>query len=118
MTTKQILNLDCRKREDQEKIQKVLRQIKPLSRYSDGCDIPLYAIEKVITIICKKYGMRIREIIPDMHGNEQNIIWEATLQSEKNFKNIGCVYGISMYELLAKAAILMYAEVKKRKERR
>lgn len=113
MNTKQVLNLDCRKREDQEIIQKVLRQIKPLSRYSDECDIPLSAIEKAITIMCKKYCMRIREIIPDMYGNEQNIIWRATVQNEKNFKEIGCVYGISMYELFAKAAICMYAEVKK-----
>lgn len=112
MTTKQILNLDCRKEESQEIIQRVLRQIKPLSRYSDECDIPLSAIEKVLLIMCKKYGMRLCEIIPGS-GNDDHIIWSATLSNDKNFKVIDHVYGISLYELLAKAAIRLYAEVKK-----
>lgn len=113
MTTKQILNLDYRKEESQEIIQRVLRQIKPLSKYSDECDIPLSAIEKAIFIMCKKYNMRIREITPDLSGNEQHAIWRATLANDKNFKVIDSVYGISLYELFAKAAIRLYAEVKK-----
>lgn len=113
MTTKEVLNLDCRQEENQAIIQKVLRQIKPLSKYSDECDIPLSAIEKAITIMCKKYKLRIREITPDLSGNEQNTIWHATISSDKNFKVLDSVYGISMYELFAKAAIRLYAEVKK-----
>lgn len=113
MTTKQILNLDYRKEESQEIIQRVLRQIKPLSRYSGECEIPLSAIEKAVTVMCKKYSMRIREIVPDLSSNEQNTIWRATLTNDKNFKVIDSVFGISMYELFAKAAICLYAEVRK-----
>lgn len=113
MTTKQVMNLDCRQEENQEIIQRVLKQIKPLSRYSDECEIPLSAIEKAITIMCKKYNMRIRDIYPDHSGNDQCIIWRMTLMNDKNFKVIDSVYGISMYELFAKAAIRLYAEVKK-----
>ena len=51
MKTEDIINLDCRKEENKEIIQKVLRKIKPLSRYPDGCDIPFEAIEKAITVM-------------------------------------------------------------------
>ncbi len=113
MTTKQILNLDYRKEESQEIIQRVLRQIKPLSRYSDECEIPLSAIEKAISVMCKKYPVQINGIYPDCSANEQHTIWKMVIANSKNFKVIDSVYGISMYELFAKAAICLYAEVKK-----
>lgn len=113
MTTKQIINLDYREEENQEIIQKVLRQIKPLSRYSDECEIPFSAIEKAITVMCKKYCMRIREFTPDVWANDEHTIWRATLINETNLKTIDMVYGISLYEVFAKCAIRLYAEVKK-----
>lgn len=113
MTTKEILNLDYRKGESQEIIQKVLRQIKPLSKYSDEYDVPLSAIEKAISVMCKKYPVQINGIYPDCFGNERSIIWRMVLANSKNFKQIDCIYGISLYELFAKAAIRLYAEVKK-----
>ena len=113
MSTKQLLNLDCRKEENQKIIQKVLRQIKPLSRYSDEENIPFSALEKVITIMCKKYCMRIAELTPDVLANDKHIIWKAKLINETNSKTIDNVYGVSFYEVLAKSAIRLYAEVKK-----
>ena len=55
MKTEQILNLDYRKEESQEIIQKVLRKIKPLSKYSDESNIPIEAIEKLIRVLVQKY---------------------------------------------------------------
>lgn len=117
MSTKQVLNLDCRKEENQKIIQKVLRQIKPLSKYSDEENIPFSAIEKAITVMCKKYCMRIGELTPDVLANDKHIIWKAKLINETNSKIIDNVidnvYGISLYEVFAKSAIRLYAEVKK-----
>lgn len=113
MTTNQIINLDYREKENQEIIQKVLRQIKPLSRYSDECEIPFSALEKAITVMCKKYCMRIREFTPDVWANDEHTIWRATLINETNLKTIDMVYGFSLYEVFAKCAIRLYAEVKK-----
>ena len=113
MSTKQLLNLDCRKEENQKIIQKVLRQIKPLSRYSDEENIPFSALEKAITIMCKKYCMRIAELTPDVLANDKHIIWKAKLINETNSKTIDNVYGVSFYEVLDKSAIRLYAEVKK-----
>lgn len=113
MTTNQVINLDYRYKENQEIIQKVLRQIKPLSKYSDECEIPFSALEKAITVMCKKYMMRVREFTPDVWANDNHTIWRATLINETNLKTIDMVYGITLYEVFAKSAIRLYAEVKK-----
>lgn len=111
MKTEDILNLDLRKEENKEIIQKVLKLIKPLSRFSG--EIPFEGIEKAIVIMSKKYKMRIRDITPDVWSNENNTIWRAVIINEENLKTMGVIYGISLYELFAKTAILMYAEVRK-----
>lgn len=113
MNTKQILNLDYREPENQEIIQKVLRQIKPLSRFSEENDIPLSAIERAISVMCKKYNIRVSNIVSDVYGNDTFIIWSACIITEHNYKTAETVHGISMYELMSKAAIALYAEVKK-----
>ena len=113
MTTKEIINLDFREKENQEIIQKVLRQIKPLSRYSDECEIPFSALEKAITVMCKKYMMRINNLTPDVWSNNTYTIWRARLINETNLKTIDEVFGITLYEVFAKCAIRLYAEVKK-----
>lgn len=113
MTTKQVINLDCREEENQEIIQKVLRQIKPLSRYSDEEDIPFSALEKAITVMCKKYMLQVHDLTPDMWANNEYTIWRAWLINETNLKTIDMVYGVTLYEVFAKIAIRLYAEVKK-----
>lgn len=113
MTTNQVINLDCKEKENQEIIQKVLRQIKPLSRYSDEEDIPFSAIEKAITVMCKKYMMRVNQLVPDMWANNEYTVWRAWLINDTNLKTIDNVYGITLYEVFAKIAIRLYAEVKK-----
>ena len=113
MKTEDIINLDCRKEESQEIIQKVLRKIKPLSRYPDGCDIPFEAIEKAITVMCKKYCLRIKELVPDIWSNKNNIIWRAVIINDTNLETVELVYGITLYEVFAKITIRIYAEVRK-----
>lgn len=113
MTTKQILELDFRDEENQEIIQKVLRQIKPLSKYSDEEDIPFDAVEKAIVVMSKKYNMRIRDFVPDVWANKTETIWRATLIDDTNLSTISLVYGICLYEVFAKCAIQMYAMVRK-----
>ena len=113
MTTKEVMNLDCRKEENRKIIQKVLKQIKPLSRYSDEEEIPFEAIEKAIVVMSKKYNMRVREFTPDVWSNKDHTIWRATLINETNYKTIDNVFGITLYEVFAKIAIRLYTEVKR-----
>lgn len=113
MTTNQILQLDYRKDENKRQIQKVLRLIKPLSKYSVEKDVPLWAIEKAITVMSKKYQMHIAHIYFDIYANDEATVLKATIYNDKKLRMIQLVYGLSIYELLAKCAICMYAEVKR-----
>lgn len=111
MKTEQILNLDYRKEESQEIIQKVLRKIKPLSKYPDGSNVPLEAIEKLIRVLVQKY-----EITPQwmtMSYFEPTLgIYSIGIKTTTDHKWLGTVYGMCLYEVFAKLAIKMYSEVK------
>lgn len=112
MKTEQILRLDYREEESKEIIQKVLRKIKPLSKYSDEYgDIPLEAIEKLIRVLYQKY-----EITPQwmsMSLNEPIVnIYSIGVKTTTDHKWLGTVYGMCLYETFAKLAIKMYSEIK------
>jgi hypothetical protein len=112
VTTKELLNLDCREDGSIELLQKALRLIPPLAKY-DTEDIPVHKIEKAITVLTKKYNMRIRELVPDVWANEKEVIWRSTIINDNNLATAQIVYGISLYECLAKTAICMYSLRKK-----
>ena len=111
MKTEQILKLDYRKEESQEIIQKVLRKIKPLSKYPDESNVPIEAIEKLIRVLVKKY-----EITPQwmtMSYFEPIFgIYSIDVKTTTEHKWLGTVYGMCLYEVFTKLAIKMYSEVK------
>lgn len=111
MKTEQILNLDYRKEENRKIIQRVLRKIKPLSKYSDETDIPIEAIEKLIRVLTQKY-----EIMPqwmNMSYFEPILgIYSISIKTTTNHEWLGTVYGMCLYEVFAKLAIKMYSDVK------
>jgi len=111
MKTEQILNLDYRKEENREIIQKVLRKIKPLSKYSDEINVPIEAIEKLVRVMVQKY-----EITPQwmsMSYFEPVLgIYSISVKTTTDHKWLGTVYGMCLYEVFAKLAIKMYADIK------
>lgn len=114
MTTQQILNLNTRKNpEANEIIQKVLRKIKPLSKYEDmEEDIPLELVEKVIHTIVGKYHVGIQWISHESRLSIPEIYWSVSIKSTDAHKWLGSIQGATMYELLAKTAIKLYVLVK------
>lgn len=111
MKTEQILNLDYRKEESKEIIQKVLRKIKPLSKYSEEDQVPLEAIEKLIRVLCQKY-----EIMPQWmnmtYNNDTLSIYSIGVKTTTKHEWLGNVYGMCLYETFAKLAIKLYSEIK------
>lgn len=111
MKTEQILNLDYRKEENREIIQKVLRKIKPLSKYSDEINVPIEAIEKLVRVMVQKY-----EITPQwmsMSYFEPVLgIYSISVKTTTDHRWLGTVYGMCLYEVFAKLAIKMYADIK------
>lgn len=104
-----ILNLDCREDKDNETLQKHLKKMKPFMKYKDIEDVPFYKVEKLINVLSKKYNMRVRDISPDIWSNDKEVIWHVTLINDGNLHVCGIVYGLSLYEVLAKVAIYMYS---------
>lgn len=113
MTTNQVIQLDCREQENRETIQRVLRQIKPLSKCSEEFDVPFEKVEKAIVVMSKKYNIRVRDFVPDVWSNKDNTIWRATIIDDTTLQTISLVYGLTLYEVFAKVAIVMYAQVRK-----
>ena len=111
MKTEQILNLDYRKEESQEIIQKVLRKIKPLSKYSDESNIPIEAIEKLIRVLVQKYEITPQWMSMSYFDNSFGI-YSIGIKTTTDHKWLGTVYGMCLYEMFAKLAIKMYSEVK------
>jgi len=111
MKTKDILNLDYRKEESQEIIQKVLRKIKPLSKYSEEERLPLEAIEKLIRVLCQKYEITPQWMIMSFYEPILGI-FSIGVKTTTDHKWLGTVYGMCLYEVFAKLAIKMYSEIK------
>lgn len=110
MTTDDILNLDCNEEKNQKILQKVLRKVKPLSKCSDEY-VPIELLEKVIKKISLKYDISIHCICPDVSSSSSGIIWKVNIIN-KNFKTLKNVFGITMYECLAKTTIYMYSKTR------
>lgn len=110
MKTEQILNLDYREDENKETIQKVLRKIKPLSKYSDEI-VPLEAIEKTIKVITNKYEIAPQWMTMAYHESILGI-YSIGVKTTVDHKWLGTVYGMCLYETFAKLAIKMYSEIR------
>ena len=109
MKTEQILDLDYRIEENKATIAKVLAKIPPLAEYDE---VPLEALEKVLAYITKKYAIMIQYICPTyVKGNDP--IYCVSLKIVEPYQWLGNVYGQCLYEVIAKTAIKMYAEVRK-----
>lgn len=112
MKTDEILNLDYRNEEAKETIQKVLRKIKPLSKYSDEYDsVPLEAIEKLIRVLYQKYEITPQWMTMSLHESAVNV-YSIGVKTTTDHKWLGTVYGMCLYEVFAKLAIKMYSEIK------
>ncbi len=116
MKTEQILNLDYRKEENQKIIQKVLRQIKPLSKFSDEDEkqIPIELLEKTVSVLTNKYEITPQWIICGYRNSVPGCIgyYSVGVKTTTDHKWLGDVNGCTIYELFAKLVIKMYAHVR------
>ena len=113
MNIEEILNLDCSDGTDE--LIEELTNIKPLRKalLREG-DIKIEYIEKVIRLIDKKYNFGIRSLVPDCGSNSNNIVWRATILDYKSINIMKHIFGLTLYEVMAKVAIYMYYKSKHR----
>lgn len=118
MKTEEILNLDCNKEENKNKINKMLwkiKVVKNLTKHGVGLYHTLNCeqLEQVLHGICIRYNFMIQNISPYYEDNK----FKFYLVSLKHGSEwIGNVYAVSMWEVLAKSIIKIYSEIMKERK--
>ena len=108
MKTSEILELDYREPSDKRTIQKVLKQIGPLSKHN-GDEVPVRLLERCIQVLSRKYDFVV-SIHLDPQSNKDTPIWRCSVIRYGQSVTAGTnVWGTSVYEVLAKANIVMYS---------
>lgn len=110
MKTEEILNIDCRKKGGREKVESFLLKVKPLKkRIKDGEEITHEVLEVVLHGISAKYGYCVKQIAPYYEDGRFVFFKGDVMKREANI-NVwkGTVYGVTMWELIAKTIIKIY----------
>ena len=127
MKTEDILNLDCTDGSNLEQINKFLWKVKPVARileknhYTKTEQAPLELLEQALHGIMLRYGYRIQGIntyYETEEGKEiEFVFYTASLLKIRDTREwIGNVYGKTLWEIVAKTIIKIYADLKKEKE--
>lgn len=126
MKTEDILNLDCTDGNNLEQINKFLWKVKPVARileknhYTKTKQAPLELLEQALHGIMLRYGYRIQGIntyYETEEGKEiEFVFYTASLLKIRDTREwIGNVYGKTLWEIVAKIIIKVYADLKKEK---
>lgn len=113
MTTDQLLQLDCRVAENRQTIQRALRKIKPFSKMDMDEDVPLVKIEKMLRLLLNKYQVDITWIF--VSHDDENMRYTISLRDDggEGARLSQTVYGITLYEVMCKAAICTWSLAKR-----
>lgn len=121
MKTESILDLDCTKKENIKQINRFLWKIKPLAKlleknnYTKGEQIPLELMEQTLQGIMLRYKYQTQGI--NFYFEEKFVFYNVSvLKIRKTRDWIGNVYGKTLWEVIAKLIIKIYADIKKEKE--
>lgn len=113
MKTEELLDLDYRKEESKNLINEALKNIKVINKHSRADKVELEVIEKFVGIVCRKYNVMAMYLTPSyLDNNKENLYTLSFREKYGDKKWLGNVYGMCLYEVMAKAAIKLYAMVK------
>lgn len=126
MKTEEILNLDCTKENNLEQINKFLWKVKPVARileknrYTKTEQAPLELLEQALHGIMLRYGYRTQGIntyYEEEKEKESKFVFYTVslLKIRETREWIGNVYGKTLWEIVAKIIIKVYADLKKEK---
>ena len=111
MSTDEIMDLDFREEKSKKIIQKCLRKIKPFAKYSEEENVPQDMLEKFLCKMSIKYNVYPQYITPIFLKNEE-IQYAICIKRTDTEEWMGSIYSCCLYELMAKACIKVYSEIK------
>lgn len=117
MKTEDILLLDCTKKENVDKLKRMLLKIKPVRNMTkNGEDFTIETLEKCLHKIVFKNGYRVQWITPYYEDADKRgfVMWSFSLIKRENGVNVwkGSVNSKSLWEMVAKGIIQVYADIK------
>lgn len=117
MELEKALNIDFRKESSRKAMQEVLMSFKPIAKRAEpGSEVKLELIEKFVKQVCKRGGIKPQWVLIDVHSSEDRFTYTCSVVSEKDHKWLGTAYGFTLYEVMAKLAVLVVIESRKLKE--
>ena len=126
MKTEEILNLDCTKNENVEKLNKVLWKVKPIAKllqknnYTKSDIIPLELLEQAMHGIMLRYNYRtqgIQTYYEEKDGKQTFVFYDVRVLKVRDTRDwIGTVYGKTLWECTAKTIIKVYGDIRKEQE--
>lgn len=111
----ELIQLDCTEKENIKKLNDELLTIPVIARHTKGEKVSTETLERVVLLISQKSSCNIRPsaLAPDVWTNKKSIIWKSVVvNDDKKAIYVGTVYGKTLWEVLGKCAILMYAKLK------
>lgn len=112
MKVKEALISDYRKEEVKSFIQEKLKQIPVFKEISPGEDVPIDLLEVLIWKLSDKYGVTMQYIMPS-HQRYGKRYYTCSFKTSDDHKWIGTVSGLSIYEIYAKGALMLYSYTRK-----
>lgn len=117
MTIEEILNLDCKKEENKMKVNKLLWKVKPVKRileqnnYTVTQYAPIELLEYCLHGICERYNYELQQIWTYKENNKFSFYHVGIIHVIEIRDWIGNVYGVTMWEIMAKSIIKIYGHI-------
>lgn len=108
MKTSELLSKRYKGNEDL--FQAALRKIKPLSKYPEGEELPIKALEKLIAAYEYKYSVQLDYIHP-LFFPDRDRMYSAVVRNTDTKELYPVIHALGIYEILCKVCIFYYSEV-------
>lgn len=121
MKTEDILNLDCKKEGNRELINKFLWKVKPCAKileknhYTITEIAPIELLEQVLHGLCERYPYKLQQIWTYSEEKKFKFYHMGVIHVTDTYEWFGDVNGVTLWEVVAKAIIKIYADLKKEK---
>ena len=121
MKTEDIIMLDCTKEGNRELINKFLWKVKPCAKileknhYTRTEIAPIELLEQVLHGLCERYPYKLQQIWTYSEEKKFKFYHMGIMYTIDTYTWIGDVKGKTLWEVVAKAIIKIYADLKKEK---